>query len=84
MIYLIAINNLRNSGIWCMTNWTTIEIMDVVIGIGLVNADNSITEVLNVNLPDEDEMTDEEQANWVKENNIRMQTICNFLIINDL
>lgn len=67
-----------------MTNWTTIEIMDIAIGIGLVNPDGSVTEILKVNLPDESTMTDEEQTEWTKANNRRMQAISNFLMINDL
>lgn len=67
-----------------MTNWTTIEIMDIIIGIGLVNPDGSVTEILKVNLPDESTMTDEEQGEWTKANNRRMQAISNFLMINDL
>ncbi len=67
-----------------MTNWTTIEIMDIAIGIGLVNHDGSVTEILKVNLPDESTMTDEEQREWTVANNNRMQAIANFLMINDL
>ncbi|MDD3773430.1 MAG: hypothetical protein PHC38_12375 [Weeksellaceae bacterium] len=67
-----------------MTNWTTIEIMDIAIGIGLVNPDGSVTEILTVNLPDESNMTDEEQRQWINTNNKRMQAISNFLMINDL
>jgi hypothetical protein len=67
-----------------MTNWTTIEIMDITIGIGLVNPDGSVTEILKVNLPDESTMTDEEQREWTDTNNKRMQAISNFLMINDL
>lgn len=67
-----------------MTNWTTIEIMDIDIGIGLVNTDGSVTEILKVNLPDESNMTEEEQKEWTDANNKRMQAICNFLMINDL
>lgn len=67
-----------------MTNWTTIEIMDIAIGIGLVNPDGSVTEILTVNLPDESNMTDEEQRQWTNTNNKRMQAISNFLMINDL
>lgn len=67
-----------------MTNWTTIEIMDIAIGIGLVNTDGIVTEILKVNLPDESNMTEEEQKEWTDANNKRMQAICNFLMINDL
>lgn len=67
-----------------MTNWTTIEIMDITIGIGLVNPDGSVIEILKVNLPDESTMTDEEQREWIDTNNKRMQAISNFLMINDL
>lgn len=67
-----------------MTNWTTIEVMDIIIGIGIVNADKSVTEIIKVNLPDESEMTIEEQNEWSITNNKRMQAICNFLMINDL
>lgn len=67
-----------------MTNWTTIEIMDIAIGIGLVNPDGSVTEILKVNLPDESTMTEEEQREWTFANNNRMQAIANFLMINDL
>jgi hypothetical protein len=67
-----------------MTNWTTIEIMDIIIGIGTVNPDRSVTEIIKVNLPDESNMTEDEQNEWTIANNNRMQAICNFLMINDL
>jgi hypothetical protein len=67
-----------------MTNWTTIEIMDVITSIGLVNPDGSVTEVITSILPDEENLTKDEQMEWVEKNNRRMQSICNFLILNDL
>lgn len=68
-----------------MSKYVTVEISGIITQIAKPTEIQGYTEgVLEVFLPDEEKMTDEESDKWIKENNNRMKVICKFLNVHNL
>lgn len=64
--------------------YITVKVSGIITQIAKPTEIKGYTEgVLEVFLPDEDNMTDKESRQWIRENNLRMEKICAFLNDHD-
>jgi len=65
--------------------YTTIKIGNIITQIVVKTNIKGYTEgIIEAFIPDADNMTDEQAETWIKENNKRMNAICEFLNKNNL
>lgn len=68
-----------------MDKYICTEIAGIITQIAVTTDTKGYTEgVLQVLLPDENEMTEKEQQIWIKKSNQRMKMICQFMNQNNL